>query len=299
MTRFGQRLAQAMERHGHLCVGIDPHPGLLPQWGLSDDAAGLREFGLRLIDAAAGQAAAVKPQVAFFEAYGPAGMVVLGELIAGAREQGLLVVGDAKRGDIGSTMAAYAQAWLDPSSPWAVDALTVTPYLGCGSLQPAVETAAAHGAGLFVLSLTSNPEGAQVQLATHEGVDGTLKTVAGSVADFAAACNAGALQGSSGAAGAELSSAEFSGAGLGDVGLVVGATTAHLAQEHGIDLTRGRLPLLAPGYGAQGATAVQIRDSFGAAWPQVLVNSSRGIAAAGPDAAGLRAAVAAAQAELR
>lgn len=275
MTGFGARLAEAMGRHGRLCVGIDPHPGMLAGWGLPDDAAGLKEFGLRVISAAAGRVGVVKPQVAFFERYGVAGMRALAEIQQEAHGRGLLVISDAKRGDIGSTMAAYAEAWLNPDSEFAADALTVSPFLGFGSLSPAVEAAHAYGAGLFVLALTSNPEGHEVQLAGTGG-----KTVAGRIIEAVAQANG-------------------TGEPLGDIGLVVGATTASLADQHGIDLTAGRPPILAPGYGAQGATAAGLQEGFGAAYQdQVLVNASRSILAAGPEVDDLIAAVEEARAEL-
>lgn len=263
MTPFGTRLADATDAAGPLCVGIDPHPGILADWGLSDDARGLRECGLRVVEAAAGRVGVVKPQVAFFERHGVGGLHALAEVIAAAKQAGLLVIADAKRGDIGSTMEAYAQAWLDPDSDFGVDALTVSPYLGFGSLEPAVRTAQHYGAGLFVLALTSNPEGQQVQLAQTRDA----RSVAGEIVSAAASSNA-----------------ESPTPGrLGHVGLVVGATTAHLAQENGIDLLTGRPPILAPGYGAQGASAQQLRRGFGPAWDQVIVNSSRAILAAGPE----------------
>lgn len=271
--RFGARLAGAVQRHGRLCVGIDPHAGLLREWGLGDDIAGLREFGSRVLEAAVGRVGIVKPQVAFFERLGPAGLGVLAELQQAARREGLLVIADAKRGDIGSTMAGYADAWLDPGAELAADALTVSPYLGFGSLGPAVEAAHRHGAGLFVLALTSNPEGREVQLARDEH-----GTVAARIAAQAAAQNLGGT--SSGEAGA-----------LGDIGLVVGATTAGSAAEAGVDLTAGAMPLLAPGYGAQGATARDLREGFGSAHPQVIVNSSRGILSQGPEVSALAAAI--------
>ncbi|GAB3845295.1 orotidine-5'-phosphate decarboxylase [Nesterenkonia populi] len=279
MASFGTRLAAVFEEYGHLCVGIDPHTALLEQWGLKASAQGLREFGLRTVEAAAGRVGAVKPQVAFFEAFGPAGLGALAEVQQAAREAGLLVIADAKRGDIGSTMAAYAQAWLDPAAELAADALTVSPYLGFGSLRPAVEAAQQHGTGIFALVLTSNPEGAEVQLARDEAG----RTVAGSVAEAAAEANGAALG---------------AGAPLGDAGLVVGATTARLATEHGIDLTAGRPPILAPGYGAQGASAAQLKADFGPAWGQVVVNSSRGILRCGPDVEALRGAIDRARMEL-
>ncbi|EYR64454.1 orotidine 5'-phosphate decarboxylase, partial [Actinotalea ferrariae CF5-4] len=204
---FGARLAAGMERHGPLCVGIDPHPGLLERWGLADDVAGLRRFSLTVVEALAGTVAALKPQSAFFERHGSAGVAVLEEVVAATRGTGTALVVDAKRGDIGSTMGGYADAYLRDGSPLAGDALTVSPYLGFGSLAPAVDAALASGRGLFVLALTSNPEGASVQhaRAVHDGTPG--ESVAGAVAAQAARLNA-----------AERAR---TGAALGSVGLVV------------------------------------------------------------------------------
>ena len=160
-----------MDAHGPLCVGIDPHTSLLEAWGLPDDAAGLRSFALTVLEAVGGQVAAVKPQAAFFERHGSAGVAVLEEVLAAGRDTGTLVIVDAKRGDIGSTMGAYADAFLRDGSPLAGDALTVSPYLGFGSLDPAVDLALSSGRGLFVLCLTSNKEGHEVQHArTDDGV---------------------------------------------------------------------------------------------------------------------------------
>jgi len=271
---FGARLAAAMDEHGPLCVGIDPHSTLLADWGLPDDATGLREFALRVMDAVAGRVAAVKPQAAFFERHGSAGLAVLEEVVAAGRATGTLVVVDAKRGDIGSTMGAYADAYLGDGSPLAGDALTVSPYLGFGSLGPAVELALATGRGLFALCLTSNPEGAQVQHArTADGV-----TVAAAVAARAAALNAGASP-------------------LGSVGLVVGATVGDAARATGVDLAAVNGPLLAPGVGAQGAGARELTAVFGAARRQVLASSSRGVLRAGPEVGALRDAAGRAAAE--
>lgn len=291
---FGARLAAALDSRGRLCVGIDPHPATLAAWGLPATAAGVSQFGHRMVEAAAGRVGVVKPQVAFFENYGPAGMQALADIIAAAKAAGLLVIADAKRGDIGSTMAAYAEAWLNPENDFGVDALTLSPYLGFGSLTPAVEAAARYRAGLFVLALTSNPEGQEVQLARQEqhvaGAVGARRTVAGQIAVAAQRLNDAARE--SGGAAPQSSS-------LGDIGLVVGATTASLASKNGISLTAGRPPVLAPGYGAQGAKADQMRASFGEAWPQVLVNSSRGISQHGPQAADLGAAIESSRADLR
>lgn len=270
---FGARLAAGMADLGPLCVGIDPHPSLLAAWGLPDDAGGLRSFALAVLDAMAGVVPAVKPQSAFFERHGSRGVAVLEDVVAAGRERGLLVIVDAKRGDIGSTMAAYADAYLGDGSPLAGDALTVSPYLGFGSLEPALSAAArdGHRRGLFVLALTSNPEGADVQHA--RGPDGV--PVAVGVARAAALLNAAELR---------------NGGRLGSVGLVVGATVGDAATRLGLDLASVRGPLLAPGVGAQGAGPAELAQVFGDARDAVLASSSRGVLAAGPGGGALRAA---------
>ncbi|WP_418276807.1 orotidine-5'-phosphate decarboxylase [Isoptericola jiangsuensis] len=273
---FGARLAAAMDDRGPLCVGIDPHASLLTAWGLGDDVAGLREFSLRVVDALGGRVAALKPQAAFFERHGSAGLAVLEEVLVAARAAGTLTIVDAKRGDIGSTMAGYGDAFLSDASPLAGDAVTVSPYLGFGSLAPALERATATGRGVFVLCLTSNAEGREVQHAV--GADGV--SVAASVAAQAAALNAGADP-------------------MGSVGLVVGATVGGAARDTGTDLESVNGPLLAPGVGAQGAGRRELAQVFGSARAQVLASSSRGVLAAGPDAAALRTAAAEAAADVR
>jgi len=270
---FGARLAAAMDAWGPLCVGIDPHPALLAAWGLPDDVRGLRDFARRVLDAVGGRVAAVKPQSALFERHGSAGVAVLEEIVAAGRQTGTLVIVDAKRGDIGSTMAAYADAYLRDGSPLAGDALTVSPYLGFGSLAPAFDVARASGRGLFVLALTSNPEGASVQ---HAVPDGGPRSVAGAIAEAAGERNAAELAGAGGV--------------LGSIGLVVGATIGDAVARLGIDLAAVRGPLLAPGVGAQGAGAAELTAVFGPARRAVLASSSRGVLAAGPDVAGLRSA---------
>ncbi len=169
MTTFGARLHAAMQDRGPLCAGIDPHPGLLRAWGLDDDVAGLERFALTAADALAPRVAIVKPQSAFYERFGSRGIAVLERLVTTCRDAGSLVLLDVKRGDIGSTSQAYADAYLDPSSPLAADAITASPYLGFGSLEPMVDTARKHDAGIFVLALTSNPEGPEVQGARTGG----------------------------------------------------------------------------------------------------------------------------------
>ncbi|GAA3694777.1 orotidine-5'-phosphate decarboxylase [Zhihengliuella alba] len=269
---FGGRLAAAMGERGQLCAGIDPHPGLLASWGLADDVDGLRAFSLTALEGFAPVVAAVKPQVALFERHGSAGIAALEELLAAARAADVLTIADAKRGDIGSTMAAYADAWLRDGSPLAADAVTLSPYLGFESLRPALELAESTGRGVFVLGLTSNPEGASVQ---HVGGD---RSVAKGIVDAVRAENAAA---------ADRGRAEGA---LGHTGLVVGATVGEALGLLGLDLGTTGAPILAPGFGAQGATAEDLRSLFGSAWPQVLATSSRGLLVAGPDASVLRAA---------
>jgi orotidine-5'-phosphate decarboxylase len=265
---FGARLHAAMAARGPLCVGIDPHPELLAQWGLGDDVEGLERFSMRVVEALAGLVAVLKPQLAFFERHGSAGVAVLERVLAAAAAAGALTIADAKRGDIGSTMAAYADAFAGEGSPLAADAVTASPYLGVGSLRPLLDVAAATGRGVFVLALTSNPQAPQVQHArTPDG-----RTVAQAVLDDVRALNA-----------AELAA----GRPLGSVGAVVGATIGRAGVVH--DLAVGG-PLLAPGIGAQGATAADLRIVFGPALPAVLASTSRQVLAAGPDAADLRAA---------
>jgi orotidine-5'-phosphate decarboxylase len=259
---FGARLAGALASRGPVCVGIDPSPDLLAQWDLPDSVAGLREFALSVIDEIGPFAAAVKPQSAFFERHGAAGIAVLEETITAARAAGSLVVLDAKRGDIGSTMTAYAQAYLG-EGPLAADAVTLSPFLGFGSLQPAVELASATGRGVFVLTLTSNPEGLTIQHARDDGM-----TVAAQIAEAAGAVNAGAKP-------------------YGHVGLVIGATVGDAIRRTGVNLTQVNGPILAPGVGAQGGAASAISSLFDPIADRVLVPISRGILSAGRGRLGL------------
>lgn len=273
---FGASLARAMREYGPLCAGIDPDPATLASWGLEDSPAGLETFADTMLHAAVGHAAAIKPNAAFFERHGSAGVAVLERLLAGARASSVLTVLDAKRGDIGSTMTGYAQSYLLPGAPLEADSVTLSPYLGFGSLAPALNLAAQHGKGIFVLALTSNPEGSSVQHAVAS--DG--RAVARVVAEEAAAINDGA-------------------APMGSVGLVVGATIGDAAQRLGIDLAAVNGPLLSPGVGAQGAGQAEIARVFAGVYDKVLVNQSRGIAKAGPDVDALRGAMKAAAAEAK
>ena len=268
---FGARLRVAMDDLGPLCAGIDPHPALLAHWGLNQSVQGLETFAMTCVEAFAGVVAVVKPQSAFFESFGSAGVAVLERTLAGLRETGTLSLLDVKRGDIGSTMAAYARAYLWAESPLRADAITVSPFLGFESLRPALDLAAQTGRGLFVLTLTSNPEGGQVQ---HAMING--HSVAAGIVDGVTSQNA-----TQNARGDQV---------LGSVGMVVGATVGDAVRKLGLDLAAAHAPLLAPGVGAQGATAGDLRMVFGAALKNVVASSSREILGAGPDSASLSAA---------
>jgi len=265
VTGFGARLAEARLRRGPLCLGIDPHPELLTAWGLPTNADGLAAFCDSCIEAFAGFAV-VKPQVAFFEAYGALGYAVLERTIGALRDAGVLVLADAKRGDIGTTMAAYAAAWAG-DSPLAADAVTASPYLGFGSLRPLLETAAAHDRGVFVVAASSNPEGATVQQARFDE-----RTVAQLIVDQAAVINKSASQ--------SANPGE-----PGSVGVVVGATTLKPP-----DVSALGGPVLVPGIGAQGGRPEQLAGLGGAAPGQLLPAVSREVLRAGPGVPEMQAA---------
>jgi orotidine-5'-phosphate decarboxylase len=265
---FGERLHAAIAARGPLCAGIDPHSSLLLEWGLSDDVAGLERFALTAVEGLAPHVPVIKPQSAFYERFGSRGVAVLERVIAESRAAGALVLLDVKRGDIGSTSQAYADAYLDPASPLGCDAVTVSPYLGFGSLEPFVDTARKHDGGLFVLALTSNKEGPEVQRALTD----TGETVAARMLEHLRVLNADASP-------------------LGSFGAVVGATIGDAGESLAFNG-----PILAPGFGAQGGTAADIRRIF--AGLPVLPSSSRELLRKGPDVAAMRAAALAVRAEL-
>ncbi|AKK03235.1 orotidine-5'-phosphate decarboxylase [Corynebacterium epidermidicanis] len=268
-TTFGERLLELTATRGRLCVGIDPHPSLLKAWGLALTADGLRSFSQICVEAFSDIAALVKPQVAFYEAFGAAGYQILEETQAALRERGTLVLADAKRGDIGSTMAAYAMAWLDPDSPLAADAVTVSPYLGFGSLQAAFELGNRYAKGVYVLAATSNPEGVEVQSNTNaSGV-----SLAQQIVDQAARVNATHAQHGR----------------AGNIGVVVGATL-----ESAPDLSQLNGSVLMPGVGAQGAGPEDVLRLADGVQHLAIANISRGILKAGPEISQLRKATLAA-----
>jgi orotidine-5'-phosphate decarboxylase len=291
-THFADRFIEASRRLGTpLCVGLDPHLELIPaEFGVLPGTpasprtvAGVLQFLAEVVQECAGRVAIVKPQIAFFEQLGWRGIQALEELVAAARKQGLLVLLDAKRGDVGSTAEAYARAYLLPDSPCRVDALTVNPYLGLDSLAPFFAAARESGAGVFVLAQTSNAGAADFQQLMCDGQP-LFERVASALASEACA-STGAL-------------------GWSALGIVAGATFP----ESAIRL-RKLLPhslFLVPGFGAQGARAQTALASFvpGAHGLEGgLVSSSRGVlfdsgSATGDWRAGFRARLLTAIAEL-
>jgi orotidine-5'-phosphate decarboxylase len=270
-STFGGRLARVFATKGQLCVGLDPHSFLLGEWGLPDDAAGLREFGMRVLDAVEGTVGIVKVQVAFFERHGAAGFGALEAVLAGARERGLLVIADAKRGDVGSTVEAYGEAWLLPGSPLEADALTVSAFQGVGSLAGPLALARAAGKGLLVLAATSNPESAQPQAAIIDRGPPAGRTVAAGIVDEVIGLNVG-------------DSPNSGSRPIGNVGVVLGATVGLAGL--GIPLeamaSAPATPVLAPGFGHQGATFSELPVRYGPVAPFVIASTSRGLLVAGP-----------------
>jgi orotidine-5'-phosphate decarboxylase len=268
---FGDRLAAVFAGPGRLCVGIDPHAHLLDAWGLSDSADGARAFGLAVVEAAAGRAGIVKPQVAFFERFGSAGYAALEEVLAAARAAGLLVIADAKRGDIGTSVTAYAEAWLTPGSPLEADAMTIAAFQGVGSIAEPLRLGERHGKGLFVLAATSNVEAAAIQQAVVASGQHAGLTVARAIIEDVHSFN-------------QAQPAHP----FGTAGLVLGATVDLAA--YGIDTAAAprtpALPVLAPGFGHQGAIVADAPRIFGSYATGVIVSESRGLLNAGPTGLG-------------
>jgi orotidine-5'-phosphate decarboxylase len=264
MMNFGDRLAQCVrQKKSAVCVGLDPRWESLPlairqsidAKNLNAVASATQCYCQAVIDAVAAYAPVIKPQAAFFEQLGPAGMPVLAAVIRHARQAGLLVLLDAKRGDIGSTAEGYADAYLGDSSPWQCDALTVNPYLGDDTLTPFVAVAQARGAGVFVLVKTSNPGSGFLQ----DQMLGDGQTVYQRVAHVVES----------------LSQSSQGQSGYGSIGAVVGATYPQQ-----LATLRQSLPsswILIPGYGAQGGTALDVSHGFDPQGLGAIVNSSRGI----------------------
>jgi orotidine-5'-phosphate decarboxylase len=277
-TPFGQRLSEAIIATSPLCVGIDPSKALLEAWGLDDAPSGLERLGRCVIEAVAGRVPAIKPQIAYFERHGAQGYEALERVLADARAARLLVVADVKRGDIDSTMEAYGEAWLGDESPLVADAMTVTTYLGFQAMAAVVDRAQASGRGLFVVVASSNPEGRALQTAT---LASGQRVEAGLLEELG-----------------RINSTEVarSGAALGSIGAVVGATRT--AGE--LELSSLGGPFLVPGLGAQGANASDVGRLFRRCRSSsVLVNASRSILGAGPSKEKLARAAGELGAELR
>ena len=269
MSSFGQRLLNTFEQKGQLCIGIDPSIDQLRSWGLPISAEGAKSFSFSMLDAVQDKVGIVKFQVGFFEQFGPEGFSHLSELLADAKTRDLVVIADAKRGDIGSTMSGYATAWLSREAAFVCDALTVSPYLGSDSLAETANVALENDRGLFVLAATSNPEASALQSAMRDG-----RTVARSVLDFAE---------------------QYSGAGLGSIGVVVGATVNDV--DLGLDFSRSlKIPVLVPGFGAQGAALTEARSLLSGYADTAICNVSRLVAGASLD--GLSSRVSKAKADL-
>jgi orotidine-5'-phosphate decarboxylase len=275
VTPFGERLARAFLDRGHLCVGIDPHAFLLTDWNLPDTAAGAESFGRTVVAAAAGSVGIVKPQVAFFERFGSRGYAALERVLQDAREAGLLVIADVKRGDLGTSVDAYGAGWLGAGSPLEVDAITVSAYMGLGSLNGLIEVAVQRGKGLFVLAATSNAEAAEIQQAVVASGPHAGQSVARTILEQVAEHNARA---------AASATASFGAGELGSIGVVLGATLD--LDLFGIDIamapTRMLTPVLAPGFGHQGGNISNLTGLYGGYSESVIVSESRSVLSAGP-----------------
>ena len=250
---YAARLNAITAARGNLCVGIDPMPSVLAAWGLDTTVAGLEACARGIVEELGDEVAVFKPQSAFFEAFGSAGVAVLERVLDDIRAAGALSVLDVKRGDIGSSMTGYATAYLDDASPLRADAITLSPYLGVGSLLPAIDKAVEFGRGIYVLARTSNPEGEAIQMASLQGA-----SVAQHVVDTITSENPRWHHA---------------------VGIVVGATHVDLA----CDLARFNGSILVPGIGAQGGTMEGIRQAFGVASAKVLPSVSRDVIGGGRD----------------
>jgi orotidine-5'-phosphate decarboxylase len=255
-------LQERVRALGPLCMGIDPSALLLASWDRPDSVEGLEFAALAALEASIDIAAAIKPQVAFFERFGSEGYRVLERVLRDARDADILTIADAKRGDFAPTNVGYADAWLGERSPLVVDAVTVSPYLGVGALSPFFTLAEETGRGVFVLAATSNEEGRAVQSARTTGEEKVEDLVLRSVS--------------------ELNGRDD---GVGSFGAVLGATRDR--PEFNLPSLGG--PFLVPGVGAQGATAEHVGRMFDRC-PQgtVLANVSRSILQAGPERTALR-----------
>jgi orotidine-5'-phosphate decarboxylase len=260
---FASRFASVRSEYGPLSWGLDPSGSILDGWGVGDTPEGLDRFAEIALRAAAGTVGLVKVQAAFYERHGWRGFRTLQRLIADARGAGLLVIVDAKRGDVGTTNDAYAEAFLGKDAPLGADALTVHPYLGVGAMGTFVARAHEAGSCLLVVTRSSNPEGRAVQSARHGSGRSTEEQILVEIGDL----NATLVPG-----------------GIGPVGAVVGPTLV----EPALDLRSVQGLFLAPGVGAQGATAADVAKIFAACPDRVIPSASRSLLCDGPDVSRLR-----------
>jgi orotidine-5'-phosphate decarboxylase len=272
---FAARFAAVRSAQGPLVCGLDPSGDLLDGWQLGDTPDGLDRFADIVLDAVAGPVGLIKPQSAFFERHGWRGIRTLQRLVGSARDAGLLVILDIKRGDVGSTNDAYAQAYLGKGAPLAADAITVHPYLGLGAMGAFVSRAEEAGSCVLVVTRSSNPEGRGVQAAMSRPGGGTVEEE---------------LLREIGALNERLAPGR-----IGPVGAVIGPT--HMDPQ--LDLAAANCLFLAPGVGAQGATPADVATVFAACPDRVMPSASRSLLSAGPDTGRLRDAISALAADFR
>lgn len=249
---YARRLSSICAARGRLCVGIDPMGSVLTAWGVDHSPRGLERCARGIVEELGETVAVFKPQSAFFEVFGSEGIAILERVLSDIREAGALSILDVKRGDIGSSMAGYASAYLDDDSSLRADAITVNPFLGPDSLLSTFDHAARNNRGIYVLARTSNPESSHIQLAQTNG-----SNISQMIVDHAQRANP------------DLDDA---------VGLVVGATHADV----GCDLSAFTGSILAPGIGAQGAAIEDLEHIFGSALEHVLPTTSRAVIGFGP-----------------
>lgn len=262
---FAARFAEQRRQHGPLVLGLDPSAEVLADWGLPAGGEGLQRFVDIALQAAAGRCGVVKPQSAFFERHGSAGVQALERLLAEARSAGLLTLLDVKRGDVGSTNDAYAAAYLLPGAPLLADAVTLAPYLGFAALEPFFERAFEHGRGVFVVVRSSNAAGRPLQQATEPDGRTVEEALLSSI-------------------GARNARAGIPADGIGAVGAVF---APNHGPPKGIDLVDARSLFLCPGLGVQGATVQDVAECFAACPDRVLPSASRSLLRSGPDPARL------------
>lgn len=261
---FGLRLSDSMKEHGPICVGIDPHRRNLRDWGYQVSAEGAELFAMRMLQAVVGRCAAVKFMMPMFERYGSKGIAALERALYAARQLGLITIVDCMRGGLSTTLSSIADAYLKPDGPLYADAITLIPYYGFHSLNGLIEDALNEGHGVFIASLTSNPEAIDLQTSLRQQGEYKGETVAYGIARAAQDYNDGFQ-------------------GMGSVGLVVGATIGHQMNLNGMSTASFTGPILSPGYGWQGANSKDLEMVFAGTHGNVLVTVAQAIAAYGPD----------------